>query len=182
MLLFVVGCTLAAATIGGLSFWQVNRAATAEAINDAETVTQIDAHGIVQHPLLTPALLAGSPAAIHALDTAVTEGVLCSSRVMQVKICSGPARSSLRTSTRSSVRRSSSETTRVRLSRVATPTPRSVISPGPENRFERSFSSLVEVYLPLKATNGTELLFETWLETALRGGPGARLELASFRR
>jgi hypothetical protein len=66
-LLFVVGCTLAAATIGGLSFWQVNRAATAEAINDAETVTQIDAHGIVQ-PLLTPALLAGSPAAIQALD------------------------------------------------------------------------------------------------------------------
>ncbi len=68
VLLFVVGCALAAATIGGLSFWQVNRAATAEAINDAETVTQIDAHGIVQ-PLLTPALLAGSPAAIQALDS-----------------------------------------------------------------------------------------------------------------
>ena len=65
-----MGCALAAATIGGLSFWQVNRAATAEAINDAETVTQIDAHGIVQ-PLLTPSLLAGSPAAIQALDAAV---------------------------------------------------------------------------------------------------------------
>ena len=39
----------------------------------------------------------------------------------------------------------------------------------PENRFERSFGSLVEVYLPVKATDGTELLFETYqLETALQ--------------
>ncbi len=85
VLLFVVGCTLAAGDdrrpqlLAGPI-----RAATAEATNDAETVTQIDAHGIVQ-PLLTPALLAGSPAAIHALDTAVTEGVL-GNRVVRVKI------------------------------------------------------------------------------------------------
>jgi len=32
----------------------------------------------------------------------------------------------------------------------------------PENRFERAFGSLVEVYLPVRATNGTKLLFETY--------------------
>jgi hypothetical protein len=64
VLLFVVGCALAAALIGGASFWEVNRAATAEAINDAEVITQIDARGVA--PLLTSAFLAGNPAAIAA--------------------------------------------------------------------------------------------------------------------
>src|SRR4029077_11041914 len=32
----------------------------------------------------------------------------------------------------------------------------------PENRFERSFGTLVEVYLPVRAGNGTQLLFETY--------------------
>lgn len=39
----------------------------------------------------------------------------------------------------------------------------------PENRFERSFGSLVEVYLPVAAANGTRLLFETYqFDTALK--------------
>ena len=70
VLLFVVGCALAAALIGGASFWVVNGAATSEAIDNAEVITQIDANGIVA-PLLTPELLAGSPEAISQLDAAV---------------------------------------------------------------------------------------------------------------
>jgi signal transduction histidine kinase len=167
VLLFVVGCTLAAVTIGGLSFWQVNGAATAEAINDAETVTQLDAHGIV-HPLLTPALLAGSPAAIQALDKAVTAGVL-GSRVVRVKIWTAAG-----TIVYSDEHALIGETfvlgddEREALESGNTDSEVSDLS-KPENRFERSFGSLVEVYLPLKATNGTELLFETYqLETALQ--------------
>jgi two-component system, NarL family, sensor kinase len=167
VLLFVVGCALAAATIGGLSFWQVNRAATAEAINDAETVTQIDAHGIVQ-PLLTPALLAGSPAAIQALDTAVKTGVI-GSRVVRVKIWTAAGTIVY-----------SDEHALIGEHFVLGDDEQEALESGntdsevsdlskPENRFERSFGSLVEVYLPVKATNGTELLFETYqLETALQ--------------
>jgi two-component system NarL family sensor kinase len=167
VLLFVVGCTLAAGVIGGLSFWQVNRAATAEAINDAETITQIDARGIVQ-PLLTPALLAGSPAAIQAVDAVVDRRVL-GSRVVRVKIWTAAGtvvysdehaligeRFALGGDERKALETGETDSEVSDLSR-------------PENRLERSFGSLVEVYLPITATNGTKLLFETYqLETALQ--------------
>ncbi len=167
VLLFVVGCTLAAATIGGLSFWQVNRAATAEAINDAEAVTQIDAHGIVQ-PLLTPALLAGSPAAIQALDKAVTAGVL-GSRVVRVKIWT--AAGTIIYSDEHALIGETFVLGNDERDALASGNTNSEVSDlsKPENRFERSFGSLVEVYLPIKAANGSELLFETYqLETALQ--------------
>ena len=167
MLLFVVGCTLAAGVIGGLSFWQVNRAATDEAINDAETVTQIDAHGIVQ-PLLTPALLAGSASAIHTLD-AVVDGRVLGNRVVRVKIWTAAGTivySDLHAliGERFALGADESEA----LAAGETDSEVSDLS-RPENRFERSYGSLVEVYLPITATNGTKLLFETYqLETALQ--------------
>jgi two-component system, NarL family, sensor kinase len=167
VLLFVVGCTVAAGVIGSLSFWQVSRAATDEATNDAETITQIDAHGIVQ-PLLTPALLAESPAAIHALDAVVTNRVL-GDRVVRVKIWNAAGtivysdehaligeRFPLGDDEAEALETGETDSEVSDLSR-------------PENQYERSFGSLVEVYLPIKAENGTELLFETYqLETALQ--------------
>jgi two-component system, NarL family, sensor kinase len=167
VLLFVAGCTLAAAVIGGLSFWQVNRAATAEAISNAETITQIDAHGIVQ-PLLTPALLAGDPAAIHRLDATVTGHVL-GSRVARVKIWTGAGRivySDQHALIGETFPLGSDE--REALDAGLTRSEVSDLS-RPENRFERSFGSLVEVYLPVAAANGTQLLFETYqFDTALK--------------
>ena len=90
VLRFVIGCALAAALIGGASFWVVAGSATSEAINDAEVITQIDAGGIVA-PLLTPALLAGAPTAIRALDAAVVGRVL-NGRVVRVKIWTSSGR------------------------------------------------------------------------------------------
>jgi two-component system, NarL family, sensor kinase len=167
VLLFVAGCTLAAGTIGGLSFWQVNRAAAAEAISNAETVTQIDAHGIVE-PLLTPALLAGTPTAIHLLDAVVTQRVL-GSRVVRVKIWNTAGAivySDLHALIGETFPLGSDE--RAALQAGHTNSDVSDLS-RPENRFERVFGSLVEVYLPVRAGNGTELLFETYqLDTALK--------------
>lgn len=167
VLMFVAGCTLAAAAIGGLSFWQVNRAATADAISNAETITQIDARGIVQ-PLLTPALLAGNPSAIHALDAAVTGRVL-GSRVARVKIWTGVGRivySDQHALIGETFPLGSDE--REALDAGLTRSEVSDLS-KPENRFERTFGTLVEVYLPLRAGDGTQLLFETYqFDTALR--------------
>jgi two-component system, NarL family, sensor kinase len=167
VLLFVVGCTLAAGVVGGLSFWQVNRAATAEAINDAETITQIDAHGIVQ-PLLTPALLAGSPEAIQAVD-AVVDGRVLGSRVVRVKIWTA-AGAVVYSDEHALIGETFAlgDDEREALESGETDSEVSDLT-RPENRFERSFGSLVEVYLPITATNGTKLLFETYqLETALQ--------------
>ncbi|MGA7989039.1 MAG: sensor histidine kinase [Candidatus Dormiibacterota bacterium] len=167
VLLFVFGCMLAAGVIGGLSFWQVNGAATAEAINDAETVTQIDAHGIVQ-PMLTPSLLAGAPASIQVLDAVVHGGVI-GGRVVRVKIWTAAG-----TVVYSDEHALIGETFALGVDEreaLDAGETRSEVSDltRPENRFERSFGSLVEVYLPITATNGTKLLFETYqLKTALQ--------------
>ena len=160
VLLFVIGCALAAALIGGASFWVVNGAATSEAIDNAEVITQIDANGIVA-PLLTPALLAGTPAAISAVDAAVVGRVL-SSRVVRVKIWTAAGKVvysdahgligqtfALGDDEQEALADSKTDSEVSDLSR-------------PENRFERGFGSLVEVYLPVRATDGTKLLFETY--------------------
>jgi hypothetical protein len=75
---------VAALMIGGASFWVVSQAATAQAINTAELVTQLDARNVVR-PLLTRAALDGRPAAVAQLDAVVRARVL-SSRVLRVKI------------------------------------------------------------------------------------------------
>lgn len=167
VLLFVIGCAAAAALIGGAGFWAVNQAAAAEAINDAELVTQLDAHGIVQ-PLLTPALLAGSPAAIGVLDSAVVGRVL-GSRVVRVKVWTAAGRvvySDKHALIGESFPLGDDETEALESGKTAAEV--SDLS-RPENHFERSFGSLVEVYLPVRAQNGTRLLFETYqLDTALQ--------------
>jgi two-component system, NarL family, sensor kinase len=159
VLLFVVGCALAAGLIGGASFWEVNRAATAEAINDAEVITQIDARGV--EPLLTSALLTGSPVAMAALDSAVIQRVL-SNRVVRVKIWTDAGRVVY-----SDAHGLIGETFALgddEDSALDTGAIHSEVSDltRPENRFERVFGSLVEVYLPVRAANGTKLLFETY--------------------
>jgi len=160
VLSFVIGCALAAALIGGASFWVVKGSATSEAINDAEVITQIDAGGIVA-PLLTPALLAGSPTAIRALDAAVVGRVL-SGRVVRVKIWTASGRivySDAPALIGETFALGDGE--QAALAGGQTKSEVSDLS-RPENRFERAFGTLVEVYLPVRATNGTKLLFETY--------------------
>jgi two-component system, NarL family, sensor kinase len=165
--LFVIGCALAAGLIGAASFWVVNGAATAEAINEAEVITQLDAHGIVA-PLLTTALLDGSPAAIAAVD-AVVVGRVLDSRVVRVKIWTAAGKVVY-----SDAHGLIGETFALgddeqeALTDGETDSEVSDLT-RPENRYERSFGSLVEVYLPIRATNGTKLLFETYqLDSAIQ--------------
>lgn len=167
MLLFVAGCALAAALIGGASFWAVNIAATAEAINDAEVITEIDAHGIVE-PLLSASLLGGSPAAISTLNNVVVGRVL-SARVVRVKIWTAAGKVVY-----SDAHGLIGETFALgddEEEALADGTTDSEVSDlsRPENRYERSFGKLVEVYLPVRAINGTKLLFETYqLDSAVQ--------------
>jgi two-component system NarL family sensor kinase len=165
--LFVVGCAVAASVIGGASFWVVSGAATAEAINEAEVVTQIDAHGIVA-PLLTTALLDGSPAAIAAVDAAVVGRVL-DSRVVRVKIWTASGKV-VYSDAHGLIGQTFAlgDDEQEALSDGETDSEVSDLS-RPENRYERSFGSLVEVYLPVRAANGTKLLFETYqLDSAIQ--------------
>ena len=160
VLLFVVGCALAAALIGGASFWVVNGSATALAINQAEVITQIDAHGIVE-PLLTTALITGNPGAITNLDAVVAERVL-SARVVRVKVWTATGKvvySDAKALIGETFTLGADE--QAALASGKTDADVSDLS-RPENRFERAFGTLVEVYLPVRASDGTKLLFETY--------------------
>ena len=160
VLRFVAGCAVAAALIGGASFWVVNGSATSEAINDAEVITQIDSSGIVA-PLLTPALLSGSPTAIRALGAAVVGRVL-SNRVVRVKIWTASGRI-VYSDAAALIGQTFALGDDEQAALAAGATKSEVSDLGrPENRFERAFGTLVEVYLPVRATNGTKLLFETY--------------------
>jgi len=167
VLLFVIGCAVAAGLIASGGFWAVNQVASAEAINSAEVITQLDARGIVQ-PLLTPALLAGNAAAIRALDSVVVGRVL-GSRVVRVKIWTAAGR--IVYSDEHALIGESFPLGDDESEALETGRPDAEVSDlsRAENRFERSFGSLVEVYLPVRAADGTKLLFETYqLETALQ--------------
>ena len=48
---------------------------------------------------------------------------------------------------------------------------------GPENRFERGHGELYEVYLPIRAPNGTPLLFETYQRRSAVASTGRRIWL-----
>jgi hypothetical protein len=171
VLLFVVGCALAAALIGGASFLVVNGSATALAINDAEVITQIDARGIVA-PLLTTALIAGNPAALSNLDAVVTQRVL-SARVVRVKVWTATGKivySDAKALVGQTFAIGADE--EAALDSGKTDADVSDLA-RPENRFERTFGTLVEVYLPVRAADGTKLLFETYQRDP--GRPAAHL-------
>ena len=136
------------------------RTATAEAIRDARTVTNVEATDVVGPSLSDEALVAGTPAAAE-LDRIVRERVL-GSRIVRVKIwdASGQivysddqsligARFPLAAAERAALdsRRVSAEVSSL---------------DGAENRDERQFGKLLQVYQGVSTRGGTRLLFETY--------------------
>ncbi|HYL70406.1 MAG TPA: hypothetical protein VEY89_03795, partial [Candidatus Dormibacteraeota bacterium] len=87
VLKFSAAGLLAALLVAGGSFWAVSGAATAEAINTAQLVTQLDGTSVVQ-PALLGGVVAGEPLALTALDHVVRTRVL-SSRVVRVMVWTG---------------------------------------------------------------------------------------------
>lgn len=136
------------------------QAARTEAVADARRATEILARGVVA-PNLTDGLLRGDPAAIARLDTAVRRGVLPSG-ILRAKVWSPDGRilySDERRLIGTRFNLDEHERAAIRDGRAA-----AEVSDldGPENRFERGFGTLLEVYLPVRTPNGTTLLFETY--------------------
>jgi signal transduction histidine kinase len=144
-----------------------------EALRDARQFALLAGQGIVE-PTIGPALLRGDAAAIAAVDRVVQERVL-GERVVRVKLWSRegrvlysdeprligsrlplePSKQAVLTSGR----------TRAELSDLS----------GPENRFERGQGDLYEVYLPVRAPDGTPLLFETYQRRSAVASSGRRI-------
>jgi two-component system NarL family sensor kinase len=161
---FALTALAAVALIGVGGVVVIRHVARTEALREAKEFARVAGRGIAE-PLVTPGVLRGDPRAIARLDRAVHARIL-GEGVVRVKIWDARGRIVYSDApglvgTRYHLGNDELEALRERgvyadasdLSR-------------PENRFERSYHRLVEVYLSIRATNGTPLLFEDYERSA----------------
>lgn len=143
----------------------IQRNATTQATSTAETVTRVDAQGVVQ-PVLQDRLLTGDRTAIVVLDGIVRQRVL-SDRVVRVKLWKDDGtivysdeprlighRFQLGHNELAALRSGSVDEDVSDLTR-------------PENRFDGGHGQLLEVYLPVHTPDHRVLLFETYQESGV---------------
>lgn len=147
--------------IGALAFVVVRHSATSAAVRQAKELSELAGHGIAA-PLITPGVLRGDAAALRRLDRAVRERILRSSSIVRVKVWNRYGRiiysdapgligtafplggAEERTLRDGGTQANASDLTR------------------PENRTERRFKHLVEVYVGIRGPAGTRLLYEDY--------------------
>jgi two-component system NarL family sensor kinase len=148
---FVIG-------IGGVVV--IRHTASDEVLRDSKDLARMAGNGVVA-PHLTPSMLHGDPAALARLDRAVHERIL-GHGVVRVKIWSTDGRIVYSDARRLiGMRYPLGDDERGALRTGGVFADASDLS-RPENRFERRYDRLVEVYLPIRATDGTRLLYEDY--------------------
>jgi two-component system, NarL family, sensor kinase len=161
---FVAVVVLVAATIGAGGFLVLSQETIAEAQRSAEEIARVQGLGVVQ-PELTDQLLQGDAEALAGIDRVVRSRVL-DARTVRVKIWDPSGRIVYSDESRligETFPLGTNEQGALRSNLVNSEV--SDLS-RPENRFERSFGQLLEVYLPLQTSSGDKLLFETYQEYA----------------
>lgn len=156
-----IGAGLATAvvlTVVGVLF--VQQAATREAIRVAEESTYVLGHSIVE-PELTPEVLAGDPAAIQRLHGVIVPHVLEES-ALRVKVWTTEGRIVY-----SDEQRLIGQTFPLDNGKADSLRTEGVIaevSPvsEEENAYEKGLGRLLEVYVPIRATDDTQLLLEVY--------------------
>jgi two-component system NarL family sensor kinase len=136
---------------------------TRESLRDSREFARTVARGIIE-PNLTESVLDGSRQARVRLDRIVRRHVL-SRQVVRVKLWVPPGRIVYSDEPRligARFRMDEDELAALRTGQPATDV--SDLS-APENRFERRYGKLVEVYYPVHTLSGTPLLFETYIRS-----------------
>lgn len=146
-----------------------------EALRDARQFATLTGQGIVE-PELRAGVVDGDPEALEAVDRAVQERVL-GERIMRVKIWSRDGR--IVYSDEPRLIGSSYPLDEDKLEVLEAGGTRAELSDlsGPENRFERDEGELYEVYLPIRASDGTPFVFETYQRADAVASTGRRIWL-----
>ena len=161
VLTFALSGTLVLLLVGVVSVVVMQRVGKAEAVRQAKDLTSVAARAVVQ-PRLTNGVVSGDAASLAAVDALVVDGVL-RDPIVRVKIWAPDG-----TIVYSDVPELIGERFDLgadELTALRTGTVEADISDlgKPENRFEREFGQLLEVYLPVQTPNGDRLLFEAYL-------------------
>lgn len=157
---FALSGLVALAVLGFLGVKVLENVGTTEAIRNAKKITALAGDGIVA-PRLTRALLSGDTAARRSLDAVVRRRVLVDGFV-RVKVWDARGTIVYSDEPRLVGRRYPlGEEEAVALRRVGVHAELSDLN-RPENVFERRYRKLLEVYLAVRARDGTPLLFESY--------------------
>jgi signal transduction histidine kinase len=160
--------------VGGV--YLLEHVGRAEAIRNAKQLTALAGHGVIgQH--LTPALERGEPAALRQMDAAVHR-TLAGGRIVRVKIWLPDGR--IAYSDQHHLIGSRYELEGDERAALRSGTTDADISDlhRPENRFERKFGKLLEVYLPIRDTSGRKVLFEDYERYSSVAASGRQLFLS----
>ena len=173
VLVFALTGFAAVLLLGVVSVSLLRSTGTEEAIEDAKRVTRLAADALVA-PRVTPGLLEGRPQDIRAMDEEVRRYVL-KDPVVRIKIWSTDGTIIYSDEPRligqqyefdeEDQEELRSGVVQAELSDLA----------GPENRFERQYPKLLEVYQGLKATNGEPVLFESYQRFARVAASGREI-------
>lgn len=161
---FLVGAVLVLRDLG-----------TSEALRDARQFATLSGQGIVE-PALEDAILDGDRAALEEVDVIVQERVL-GERIVRVKIWDRDGRVVYSDEPRAIGSRAPLDEDKLEVFRTGEARAELSDLSGPENRFERGFGELYEVYLPIRTPDGTPLLFETYQRAEEVSSTGRRIWL-----
>ncbi len=149
--------------------------ADAEAVRDARQFAALAGQGIVE-PVIDAAVLDGDPRAIDTVDRVVNERVL-GERVVRVKLWDTTGRIVYSDEPRLIGSRYPLDASKREILRTGETRAELSDLDGDENRFEQGQGELYEVYLPVRASNGTPLVFETYQRRSAVAATGRRIWL-----
>ena len=174
MLWYVANGLAAVVLVSLLGIWLLRRAGDEEAIRDARDQTRIAAEGSVE-PVLSDALLRGDAGALAELDRVVQERVLSDPSIVRVKIWDRTGRVVYSDEPRligSRYPLSPQDLAEFEDRRVDAEV---TDLEQPENRFEREFGRLLEVYMPIETPREEPLLYEAYFRSAFVSARGERI-------
>lgn len=157
---FAIVSVAAILLLGAVGVTIMRRTGTSEAIREAKQVTRLVGRGTVE-PRVTGAVVRGNPHAIRQLDRLIRQSVL-RDPIVRIKIWTGAGRivySDERRLLGATYPLGSSQRAALRTNQIDADVSDLKES---ENRFERGYGKLLEVYMPIHASNGQPLLFEAY--------------------
>jgi two-component system NarL family sensor kinase len=165
---------VAVVLIGLLGVWLTQRAGESEAIRDAKDQTKLAAQGSIE-PVVSDALVRGDPRAIAAVDRVVQERVLNDESIVRVKIWDRSGRVVYSNEPRLIGARYHLDARDLAEFQGAKAQAAVSNLAKPENRFERQFGKLLEVYIPITTPSGTKLRYETYYRSSFIAARGRRI-------
>lgn len=162
--------------LGAAGVYLMRHVGEREAIRNATHLAEVVGHGVVE-PNLSPAVMRGDPPAIARLDRLVRRAVL-DERIVRVKVWSPDGRIVYSDEHRLIGLRyplGADDLEALRTGEVDAEISDLTL---PENRFERRFDKLLEVYLPVRGPSNEPLIFEAYEKYSSIAASGRNLWLA----